>query len=71
MIQDVVKTSYDKAKECIEINYYGVKNLTEALLPLLQLSNGARIVNVSSLRSELSVSEISTSRDSLLISCGV
>ncbi|KAL6569518.1 hypothetical protein OROMI_014032 [Orobanche minor] len=45
MIQDVVKTTYDKAKECIEINYYGVKNLTETLLPLLQLSSGARIVN--------------------------
>ncbi|KAH6837133.1 hypothetical protein C2S53_017303, partial [Perilla frutescens var. hirtella] len=54
MIQDVMKTTYDKAKECIETNYYGVKNLTEALLPLLQCSTlGARIVNVTSLRGEL------------------
>nr|WBU15637.1 (+)-neomenthol dehydrogenase [Elsholtzia bodinieri] len=54
MIQDVMKTTYDKAKQCIETNYYGVKNLTEALLPLLERSTlGARIVNVSSLRGEL------------------
>jgi hypothetical protein len=40
----------------LNINYYGVKRVTEALLPLLQLSPaGARIVNVSSLRSELKV----------------
>ncbi|KAK6164034.1 hypothetical protein DH2020_000898 [Rehmannia glutinosa] len=55
MVQDVMKTTYDTAKECIDTNYYGVKNVTEALLPLLQCSTlGARIVNVSSLRSELS-----------------
>ncbi|KAL8055671.1 hypothetical protein ABFX02_04G070600 [Erythranthe guttata] len=55
MVQDVIITTYDKAKECIDTNYYGVKNVTEALLPLLNNSTlGARIVNVSSLRSELS-----------------
>ncbi|GAB2298929.1 hypothetical protein Dimus_033005 [Dionaea muscipula] len=32
----------------MKTNYYGVKNVTEALLPLLQQSNSARIVNVSS-----------------------
>ncbi|XP_073135839.1 short-chain dehydrogenase/reductase 2b-like isoform X1 [Henckelia pumila] len=54
MVQDSIVTTYEKAKECLETNYYGVKNVTEALLPLLQLSTtGARIVNVSSLRSEL------------------
>ncbi|KAL8495322.1 hypothetical protein ACS0TY_019467 [Phlomoides rotata] len=36
------------AKECIQTNYYGVKRLTEALIPLLQLSDSPRIVNVSS-----------------------
>lgn len=55
VVADVIKTTYEKAKECLETNYYGVKDVTEALLPLLQLStSGARIVNVSSLRSELS-----------------
>ncbi|XP_073299905.1 short-chain dehydrogenase/reductase 2b-like [Primulina huaijiensis] len=54
MVQDSMITTYEKAKECLETNYYGVKNVTEALLPLLELSTtGARIVNVSSLRSEL------------------
>ncbi|CAI9774547.1 unnamed protein product [Fraxinus pennsylvanica] len=54
LVQDMIKTTYEKANECLDTNYYGVKNVTEALLPLLQLStSGARIVNVSSLRSEL------------------
>ncbi|XP_051142337.1 (+)-neomenthol dehydrogenase-like [Andrographis paniculata] len=54
LVQDVMITTYKTAKECLDTNYYGVKNVTEALLPLLQRSlTGARIVNVSSLRSEL------------------
>ncbi|KAM3740289.1 hypothetical protein ACB098_08G087400 [Castanea mollissima] len=53
-LHGVIKTNYEKAEECLNINYYGVKRVTEALLPLLQLSPaGARVVNVSSLRSEL------------------
>lgn len=59
LLQDVMKTTYEAAKICLDTNYYGVKRVTEALLPLLQLStSGARIVNVSSLRSELSVSRL-------------
>ncbi|XP_015576310.2 short-chain dehydrogenase/reductase 2b isoform X1 [Ricinus communis] len=54
LLQEVMKTTYEKAEECLNTNYFGVRRLTEALLPLLQLStSGARIVNVSSLRSEL------------------
>lgn len=54
IVQGVMKTTNDKAKECLNTNYYGVKNVTRALLPLLQRStSGARIVNVSSLRGEL------------------
>jgi len=57
MVQQVIKTSYETAVECLNTNFYGVQRLTEALLPLLQLSpSGARIVNVSSLRGELWVS---------------
>ncbi|OIT23649.1 short-chain dehydrogenasereductase 2b [Nicotiana attenuata] len=51
--QVAMKTTYESAKLCLDTNYYGVKNVTEALLPLLQNSPSARIVNVSSLRSEL------------------
>lgn len=40
--------SYDTAKVTLDANYYGVKNVTEALLPLLRASPaGARIVNTS------------------------
>lgn len=57
VVQGVMKHTYEKAEECLNTNYYGVKRVTEALLPLLRLSpSGARIVNVSSLRSELRVS---------------
>ncbi|VVA39616.1 PREDICTED: (+)-neomenthol dehydrogenase [Prunus dulcis] len=53
-IQCAIKFTYEKAEECLNTNYYGAKRLTEALLPLLKLSpQGGRIVNVSSLRSEL------------------
>ena len=43
-----VLQNYELAKECVETNFFGVKRVTEALLPLLQLSNSPRIVNVSS-----------------------
>ncbi|XP_075634232.1 short-chain dehydrogenase/reductase 1-like [Castanea sativa] len=53
-LHGVIKTNCEKGEECLNSNYYGVRRVTEALLPLLQLSPaGARIVNVSSLRSEL------------------
>uniref|UniRef100_A0A0A0LZU5 Uncharacterized protein n=1 Tax=Cucumis sativus TaxID=3659 RepID=A0A0A0LZU5_CUCSA len=54
LVQSVIKTNCEKAEEGLNTNYYGLKNVTEALLPLLQKSlEGARIVNVSSLRGEL------------------
>lgn len=54
MVQSVMTYTYEEAEVCLNTNYYGVQRVTETLLPLLQLSSsGARIVNVSSLRSEL------------------
>ncbi|KAL0425966.1 UNVERIFIED_CONTAM: (-)-isopiperitenone reductase [Sesamum radiatum] len=41
------------AEECIRTNYYGAKRVTEALIPLLQLSDSPRIVNVSSILGNL------------------
>ncbi|KAI9076998.1 hypothetical protein K1719_041074 [Acacia pycnantha] len=35
-------------EECLEINYFGAKRTTEALLPLLQFSDSPTIVNVPS-----------------------
>ncbi|KAH6779849.1 Rossmann-fold superfamily protein [Perilla frutescens var. hirtella] len=44
---------YNGAEECVQTNYYGAKRVTEALIPLLQLSSSPRIVNVSSLLGNL------------------
>ncbi|XP_020400446.1 uncharacterized isoform X4 [Zea mays] len=43
-----VRETYDAATEGIKTNYYGIKHVIEALLPLLQASSDGRIVNVSS-----------------------
>ncbi|KAK7349541.1 hypothetical protein VNO77_06985 [Canavalia gladiata] len=49
----IVPQSYELAEECVEINFFGAERVTEALLPLLQLSTSPRIVNVSSRRGVL------------------
>ncbi|KAF6136726.1 hypothetical protein GIB67_028506 [Kingdonia uniflora] len=54
MLKGVIEQTFQKAEECLETNYYGTKRVTEALLPLLQLSNSARIVNVASIYGLLS-----------------
>ncbi|WJX72746.1 (+)-neomenthol dehydrogenase [Trifolium repens] len=43
----VVQQNYKSAKECVETNFFGAEKVTEALLPLLQLSASPRIVIVS------------------------
>ncbi|KAL6349547.1 hypothetical protein AAG906_034204 [Vitis piasezkii] len=53
MLKEIMKRTYEKAEECIRTNYYGTQRVTQSLLPLLQLSPSARIVNVSSLRGQL------------------
>lgn len=51
-----MKTTFESAEICLDTNYYGCKRVIEALIPLLKLSTqGARIVNVTSLRGELKV----------------
>ncbi|KAJ4966281.1 hypothetical protein NE237_018130 [Protea cynaroides] len=44
----LAKQNYETAQDCLQANYYGTKRVTEALLPILQLSDSPRIVNVSS-----------------------
>ncbi|MED6147921.1 hypothetical protein PIB30_048361 [Stylosanthes scabra] len=44
----IVRQNYELAEECVETNFFGAERVTEALLPLLQLSTSPRIVNVSS-----------------------
>ncbi|XP_077241784.1 short-chain dehydrogenase/reductase 1 isoform X2 [Tasmannia lanceolata] len=55
LVEGIMKHTYEKAEECLKTNYYGSKAVTEALLPLLQLSTSARIVNVSSYYGQLKV----------------
>ncbi|KAJ7002280.1 hypothetical protein NC653_012360 [Populus alba x Populus x berolinensis] len=44
----LLKQTYEMSDSCLRTNYYGIKHLTEALIPILEQSNSARIVNVSS-----------------------
>ncbi|XP_057454564.1 (+)-neomenthol dehydrogenase-like [Lotus japonicus] len=44
---EIMSENYESAKECVETNFFGAERVTEALLPLLQLSTSPRIVNVS------------------------
>ncbi|EOX96036.1 hypothetical protein SCA6_015195 [Theobroma cacao] len=43
-----LSATYEAAEECLKTNYYGAIRTAEALIPLLQLSDLPRIVNVSS-----------------------
>ncbi|KAF3961575.1 hypothetical protein CMV_013824 [Castanea mollissima] len=43
-----VQQTYESAVSSFKTNYYGIKHLSKELIPLLQLSNSARIVNISS-----------------------
>jgi len=49
--------AYDRALECMNVNYFGTVNLTEKLLPLFKESiGGARVINLSSFGGFLVVS---------------
>ncbi|XP_047157364.1 (+)-neomenthol dehydrogenase-like [Vigna umbellata] len=48
-----ITQTYELAEECLQINYYGAKITIESLMPLLQLSDSPRIVNVSSTLGQL------------------
>lgn len=55
IVQPKLIQTYELAEECLKTNYYGAKRTAEALIPLLQLSNSPRIVNVSSSMGQLKV----------------
>ncbi|CAN6227746.1 unnamed protein product [Urochloa humidicola] len=52
-MQRNTRETYNSTKETLQTNYYGMKHVTEALLPLLQASTDGRIVNVSSVIGQL------------------
>ncbi|KAI6702150.1 hypothetical protein NL676_011286 [Syzygium grande] len=47
-MKEFFKETYESAEKCLWTNYYGIKQVTAALLPLLQQSNLPKVVNVSS-----------------------
>jgi (+)-neomenthol dehydrogenase len=55
-LRRAVTQTFELAKECIQIIYYGAKRTFEYLLPLLQLSDSPRVVNVSSFYGKIEVS---------------
>ncbi|KAK4266813.1 hypothetical protein QN277_023683 [Acacia crassicarpa] len=44
----IITQDYESAEAGIRTNYYGVKEMCQALIPLLELSDSPKIVNVSS-----------------------
>ncbi|XP_024640757.1 (+)-neomenthol dehydrogenase [Medicago truncatula] len=48
LIDGIGYETYELAEKCLKTNFYGVERVTEALVPLLQLSTSPTIVNVSS-----------------------
>ncbi|KAJ9681572.1 hypothetical protein PVL29_020439 [Vitis rotundifolia] len=46
--KEIMIEPFELAEECMKINYYGPKRMSEVLIPLLRLSDSPRIVNVSS-----------------------
>ncbi|KAK9950263.1 hypothetical protein M0R45_005762 [Rubus argutus] len=45
--------NYELSEECQKTNYYGTKRVTEAVFPLLELSDSPRLVIVSSVVAKL------------------
>ena len=54
-LKELVQQTHETAENCLRTNYYGIKQLSKSLIPLLLLSNSARIVNVSSIAGQLEV----------------
>ncbi|KAH7840690.1 hypothetical protein Vadar_020325 [Vaccinium darrowii] len=52
-LREIYDQTPELAEACLRTNYYGVKLVTEELIPLLQLSDSPRIVNVSSTLGQL------------------
>ncbi|KAK6935363.1 Short-chain dehydrogenase/reductase SDR [Dillenia turbinata] len=44
LLKEIQKETYETEEKCITTNYYGTKEVTEALPSLLQLSSSARIL---------------------------
>lgn len=56
--KEIMIEPFELAEECMKINYYGPKRMSEVLVPLLRLSDSPRIVNVSSSMGRLQVQKL-------------
>jgi (+)-neomenthol dehydrogenase len=64
-LETVFKQTYKTAVwDCLRTNYYGIKQLIKELIPPLELSNSARIINVSSRLGQLKVQRYYISKSS-------
>ena len=54
-LSEVITQTYELAEECVKTNYYGAKKMTEAFIPLLQLSDSPRVSNITSEVGQLKV----------------
>ncbi|XP_010457077.1 PREDICTED: (+)-neomenthol dehydrogenase-like [Camelina sativa] len=52
-ISKIMSDTYDIVEECVTTNYYGVKRMCEAMIPLLQSSASPRIVTIASTMGKL------------------
>jgi len=51
-----LQQSYELAKECLDVNFNGTRDVTDCLIPLLLLSKSGRVVNITSQVAQLKVS---------------
>ncbi|VYS44704.1 unnamed protein product [Arabidopsis thaliana] len=52
-ISKIMSDTYEIVEECVKTNYYGVKRMCEAMIPLLQSSDSPRIVSIASTMGKL------------------
>lgn len=56
--------TYEIVEEAIRTNYYGVKRMCEAMIPLLEASDSPRIVSIASTMGML---QVKSSKDHVII----
>jgi (+)-neomenthol dehydrogenase len=63
--KELIKQTYETSENCLGTNYYGLKKMSKAFIPLLLLSSSPRIVNVSSSLGQLKNISNETARKEL------
>lgn len=56
LVNRLISQSYEGAEDCFKVNYYGTKDVSEALIPFLWLSPTPKMINLSSVYGQLRVS---------------